>query len=203
TFVGLPPLGVVTTDAVSPQKYVQDLRNELEAIHETARWFLKKKTEYQKRHYDITARKNRSKVVIVWVHDTSRRPGVCTKLSVKWKGPFIVTKKIDDHLTFVGLPPLGVVTTDAVSPQKYVQDLRNELEAIHETARWFLKKKTEYQKRHYDITARKNRSKVVIVWVHDTSRRPGVCTKLSVKWKGPFIVTKKIDDHLVPKSMEN
>ena len=40
------------------------------------------------------------------------------------------------------------------------------------------------------------------MWLADPTRKKGVCTKLSPRWKGPFLVIKKLDDltYLVKKS---
>lgn len=36
----------------------------------------------------------------VWLYDASKKVGVCSKLTCKWKGPYIISKKIDD-ITFL------------------------------------------------------------------------------------------------------
>ncbi len=41
----------------------------------------------------------------VWLHDPARRVGVCSKLSDKWKGPYLVTRKLDDLLYLVKRSP--------------------------------------------------------------------------------------------------
>ncbi|CAG2228493.1 unnamed protein product [Mytilus edulis] len=33
-----------------------------------------------------------------------------------------------------------------------------------------------------------------LVWLNDPTRKIGVCSKLSAKWKGPYIITKCMDD---------
>jgi hypothetical protein len=40
------------------------------------------------------------------------------------------------------------------------------------------------------------------VWLHHPGRRPGVCSKLVATWKGPYVVTKMLDDitYLVKRS---
>ena len=40
------------------------------------------------------------------------------------------------------------------------------------------------------------------MWFHDPTRKVGVCHKLINKWKGPYLVTRKLDDlvYLVKKS---
>jgi hypothetical protein len=105
----------------------------------------------------------------------------------------------------IGLPPQSNISNEPNKPTSdYILDLKDQLELIHEQAREVLKTKISYRKRHYDLTA-KSRSLSVgdPVWLHDTSRRLGVCKKLSPTWKGPFLITKKVDDlvYLVKKSI--
>jgi hypothetical protein len=104
----------------------------------------------------------------------------------------------------IGLPPTDTLPTGFTdSPEDYVTELRQQLALIHSKAREVLKTKTEYRKRHYDLYARR-RSFMMgdHVWVHDPTRRPGICSKLSPRWKGPCLITSKIDDlvYLVKRS---
>jgi len=83
--------------------YVQDLQNRLKTAHDLARITLKKKTEYQKKYYDIKSTKRSLKVgQAVWMHDPARKKGVCHKLTNNWKGPYIVTN-VRSHI-FHGKP---------------------------------------------------------------------------------------------------
>ena len=102
-YTGLPPQSNFNcTESEDYQSYVQELKVQLEDVHNQARIHLKKKTQYQKRHYDLQAKRRTFSVGdAVWVHDPSRRLGVCSKLAPQWKGPFIVTKKIDDLIFLV------------------------------------------------------------------------------------------------------
>ncbi|WAQ99025.1 hypothetical protein MAR_023398, partial [Mya arenaria] len=152
----------------------------------------------------------------VWVHDTSRRPGVCTKLSVNWKGPFIVTKKIDDLVY--------LVKGSATSPAKSIHIDRLTAYKCSSLPAWLVTMKSSVCTKlsvnwkgpfivtkkiddlvylvkgsatspaksiHIDrLTAYKCSS--LPAWL--VTMKSSVCTKLSVNWKGPFIVTKKIDD---------
>lgn len=100
-----------------------------------------------------------------------------------------------------------VVDSDEESyePDEYVLDLQSKLDHIHCMARKCLKKKTDYQKRYYDLTAKKRTLKAgQLVWVHDTLRKIGVCQKLTMRWKGPFLITRRIDDvtYMVKKSLK-
>jgi len=84
---------------------------------------------------------------------------------------------------FVGLPPQDCSDTDAKPSDDFVLDLRDQLEEIHTLARHSLNLKQVYRKRHYDSTAKSRQFKPGdAVWVHDTTRKPGVCSKLSPSW---------------------
>ena len=37
----------------------------------------------------------------MWLHDPSRKVGVCSKLRNNWKGPFIITRELDDLICLV------------------------------------------------------------------------------------------------------
>lgn len=90
-----------------------------------------------------------------------------------------------------------------VDGENYVTTLKNKLHQIHKLGRENLKRSTLYQKKHYDIGVKKRCYKEgQAVWLHDTSRKVGVCQKLSYRWKGPYVVMKKIDDstYLIKRS---
>lgn len=79
--------------------------------------------------------------------------------------------------------------------EDYVQSLKNKLQSIHELARKFLKERSQYQKRTYDLYAKRRKLGIgQAVWIHEPIRTKGVCSKLTSPWKGPFVVTKCIDD---------
>jgi hypothetical protein len=85
----------------------------------------------------------------------------------------------------------------------YVSTLQQKLNHAHELCRSKLKKSADYQKRHYDLRAKKRRlSEGQAVWLHHPGRRPGVCSKLTAPWKGPYVITKRLDDitYLVKRS---
>ncbi|WAR06970.1 NYNRI-like protein [Mya arenaria] len=83
-------------------EYVSALHNELETIHKMAQTTLRVKAQYRKRHYDLTAKRRAFiKGDAVWLFDKQKRVGVCSKLSPQWKGPCLVTGKIDDLVYFV------------------------------------------------------------------------------------------------------
>ena len=65
----------------------------------------------------------------------------------------------------------------------------------HAIARKSLKRVSHYQKRRYDLKAKKQSfKKRQSVLIYEPTRKIGVCSKFTSKWKGPFIVEKKIDD---------
>ncbi|CAC5407930.1 unnamed protein product [Mytilus coruscus] len=81
------------------------------------------------------------------------------------------------------------------SPDDYVAHLQNKLKENHAFARKALKKVSIYQKKRYDLNAKKRIFKRgEAVWIYDPIRKKGVCSKLTPKWKGPFIIEKRIDD---------
>jgi hypothetical protein len=93
--------------------------------------------------------------------------------------------------------PKEILETPDVN--EYVQEKQTGMNLAHEIARKTLKRKTEYQKRYYDTKSRKIFFTIgQPVWLHD----PTTYHKLSPKWKGPYIITKKINDllYLVKKS---
>lgn len=87
--------------------------------------------------------------------------------------------------------------------EEYIVKLQDKLIKAHETARKNLKKNSDYQKRHYDLKATKRKFEVgQAVWLYDSSKKPKVCHKLTLKWKGPYIIVRRIDDvtYLVKRS---
>lgn len=89
-------------DIETVEDYVRELRKNLEFTHDFARLNIGKSTEYQKRHYDCNAKLQKySAGQCVWLHDPTRHKGVCSKLLNKWKGPYLVTKVLDDIVCLV------------------------------------------------------------------------------------------------------
>jgi hypothetical protein len=92
----------VTDQQVSSEEYVQILKQKLEEAHEVARVNIGNVSQYQKRHYDTNAKKRTFvEGQCVWLHDPTRKKGVCSKLLNKWKGPFLVTRVLDDLICLV------------------------------------------------------------------------------------------------------
>jgi hypothetical protein len=86
--------------------YVCKMREKFQLAHKMARKNLKKHATYRKRHYDLKAKRRSIPIgQPVWLHDPSRKPGVCHKLTSKWKGPYVVVKNIDDIVCLVKKSP--------------------------------------------------------------------------------------------------
>ena len=89
------------SDFSDADEYVHKLQENLSKVHEFARKNLKQNADYQKKYYDTKTKVRKfEEGQPVWLYDASKRPGVCSKLTSKWKGPYVITKKIDD-ITFV------------------------------------------------------------------------------------------------------
>jgi hypothetical protein len=98
--IGRPKLE--PNDTKSVETYISDLRKKITEAHDLARDNIGKSSEYQKRHYDTNAKQRKYEAgQCVWLHDPTRRKGVCSKLINKWKGPYLVTKVLDDIICFV------------------------------------------------------------------------------------------------------
>ena len=70
-------------------------------VYHVARRNLHAHAVYRKRLYDLKARKQSLEPGLpVWLYNPTRRVGVCSKLTSKWKGPYVVIRKLDD-ITYV------------------------------------------------------------------------------------------------------
>lgn len=91
---------------ISTTEYIENLQQILNYTHSYARKHLKESNEYQKKHYDQGAKGRKLYLgQAVWLHDPTRKIGVCSKLLPKWKGPYIVVRKIDDLIYMVKRSP--------------------------------------------------------------------------------------------------
>ena len=89
-------------DETDLDSYVQNLQDKLVEAHNLARINIGKAASYQKKHYDTRAKvKSFSPGQLVWLHDPSRKVRVCSKMRNHWKGPFIITKVLDDLICLV------------------------------------------------------------------------------------------------------
>lgn len=85
--------------------------------------------------------------------------------------------------------------SEAPETDEYVLKLQENLAKVHELARNCLKQNSNYQKKYYDSKAEVRKFyEGQSVWLYDASKKVGVCSKLTCKWKGPYVITKKIDD---------
>lgn len=86
-------------------------------------------------------------------------------------------------------------TSNDDSPNDYMANLKSKLQENHCIARKALKKVSIYQKKRYDASSKKRFLKRgEAVWIYEPARKKNVCSKLAPKWKGPFIIEKRIDD---------
>ena len=84
---------------------------------------------------------------------------------------------------------------EGVSIDQYVANLQQLITQIHEDVRINLKKAANYRKKQYDVHAvKKQFVEGQLIWLYDPIRKLGVCQKFVSKWKGPFLVTERIDD---------
>ena len=96
-------------EAIDPCDYLSKVQTGIQKAHDVARANLKKAANYQKRYYDTNSRKARQRHLeagqLVWLHEPTRKVGVCHKLKNKWKGPYLVTRKLDDLIYLVQRSP--------------------------------------------------------------------------------------------------
>ena len=98
----------------------------------------------------------------------------------------------------IGRPP-----QENVSVEQHIESIQQKLVEAHEQARQSLQKQAAYQKRHYDIKSKERQlDEGQAVWLYEPTSQVGVCAKLAPKWKGPYLVTRRIDDimYLVKRS---
>lgn len=97
-----------TPETEGERIYVSDVRENLQVAHENAREKLGIAADRQARAYDRnTTHRTYTVGDWVWLYDASRKKGVCPKLTVKWKGPFMVTAKLSDVVYRIQESPKG------------------------------------------------------------------------------------------------
>ena len=110
------------SEAPETNEYVLKLQESLAKVHELARNCLKQNANYQKKYYDSKAEVRKFyEGQPVWLYDASKKVGVCSKLTCKWKGPYVITKKIDDVTCLVKRSqkqPGKVYHTDRLLPYR-------------------------------------------------------------------------------------
>lgn len=93
--------------------------------------------------------------------------------------------------------------SEAPETDEYVLKLQENLAKVHELARNCLKQNSNYQKKYYDSKAEVRKFyEGQSVWLYAASKKEGVCSKLTCKWKGPYVITKKIDVTCLVKRSE-
>ena len=87
---------------IDTTEHVVKLQEQLSRIHDLARKNLKRSATYQKKRYDMTAQKRAfQRGDLVWVHEAVPKPGLTQKLAPLWKGPFLITRRVDDLVYMV------------------------------------------------------------------------------------------------------
>ena len=90
---------------------------------------------------------------------------------------------------------MGLPESSGEDELDYVQSLRRRLEEAYEVAREHLKVDAIRQKRYYDVRANeKPYEPGDLVWTANKSRKKGRCPKLQMRWLGPFVVLKRLND---------
>ncbi len=81
--------------------YVENLRNRLHKAHATARQYLKNTTLRQQEHYDGKQMLHQYKAGdLVWCLSEDKAPGLCPKLQMPYKGPYLILEKYNE-LTYL------------------------------------------------------------------------------------------------------
>ena len=78
---------------------------------------------------------------------------------------------------------------------EYVQRMRARLEDAYDVAREHLKQDAVKQKRYYDVRANEKPYKPGdLVWTMNKARKKGRCPKMQMRWLGPLVVLKRLND---------
>ena len=77
----------------------------------------------------------------------------------------------------------------------FATELQDRLETIHQFTRSHLKVQSDKMKDYYDLKLEgRDLKEGDPVWMHDLQRKKGITPKFSRPWKGPYVITKKIND---------
>ena len=87
--------------------YADELQAKMERVHEFARLHLQLRSDQMKERYDSCIRDCQllKKGDPVWLYWPQRKKGLSPKLMRSWKGPYVVTKKINDLIYRIQLGP--------------------------------------------------------------------------------------------------
>lgn len=101
-------------------EYAYELEQKLLDIHEYARKHLKTASDSMKRQYDVkTNHIKYSQGDAVWYFKPIRRKGFNPKIQINWKGPYVITERINDVLYRIQAGPKNksdIVHHDAIRP---------------------------------------------------------------------------------------
>ena len=88
--------------------YAYQLERQLVQTHDFARKHMQISSDGMKRHYDRSSCfKEFSVGDLVWFHNPVRRHGISLKFQRPWKGPYVVTQKLNDILYRIQESPRG------------------------------------------------------------------------------------------------
>jgi hypothetical protein len=78
---------------------------------------------------------------------------------------------------------------------RYVDEMKQKMTLVHETARKNIKIRSDRQKRNYDLKAQPRRYEPgEAVWLHNFARKKGIRPKLSRTWEGPYLIVDRLSD---------
>jgi len=90
---------------------------------------------------------------------------------------------------------MGQPEREVESELEYTRGLRDRLEEAYDVAREHLKVDAVRQKRYYDLRAHEKPYEAGdLVWTMNKSRKKGRCPKWQMRWLGPLVVLKRLND---------
>jgi hypothetical protein len=126
--------------------------------------------EYDKKHWDDIL----PQVLMAYISSVHASTGQTSNM-------MMLGRNITLPMEAVIPRPMDTCELDTPGIDDYVINLQERMNKSHILARKHLKQNSKYQKRHYDLKAVKRTLQV------------GVCHKLTSKWKGPYVITRKLD----------
>jgi len=89
----------------SRTQYAENLHEKLDQVQSFARTHLKVASDRMKLYYDTGNENKFSRGDLVWLYSPQRKKGISPKLMRPWKGPFTVTKRLNDLVYRIQLGP--------------------------------------------------------------------------------------------------
>jgi len=90
---------------------------------------------------------------------------------------------------------MGRPQSEAGDELEYTRGLRERLEEAYDVAREHLKTDAVRQKRYYDLRAHEKPYETGdLVWTMNKSRKKGRCPKWQMRWLGPLVVLRRLND---------